>query len=246
MRGGILDWRRATAILDALGRRRAMRTRGDRRRRRASRRFWPRIRACQRGVSPVAADRTPTRRPSATHYVRHGSLLSFRVAGADEERTRHFADVLATTRRRPLRAVVRRPGDQGQSPPDGVRVLHARRRNCKRNGFDRLIRLGVGLEDADDLIAALNWTLHHADTISPDDVAAWQRERIAEPRCAMNARGNTKPTKDTKITKVFEHVVHAFPQTRHSPTVSSLITQTFRVLRALRGLRVPVRDRSAA
>ena len=34
----------------------------------------------------------------------------------------------------------------------------------KRNGFDRLIRLAVGLEDADDLIAALNWTLHHGDS----------------------------------------------------------------------------------
>ena len=41
--------------------------------------------------------------------------------------TRHFADVLATTRHRPLRAVVRRPGDEGEPPPDGVRVLHARR-----------------------------------------------------------------------------------------------------------------------
>jgi hypothetical protein len=48
-----------------------------------------------------------------------------------------------------------------------------------RNGFDRLIRLGIGLEEPDDLIAAINWTLHHAETISPDDVAAWQDERRA-------------------------------------------------------------------
>ena len=29
-----------------------------------------------------------------------------------------------------------------------------------RLGIDRLIRLGIGIEDADDLIASLNWTLH--------------------------------------------------------------------------------------
>ena len=31
--------------------------------------------------------------------------------------------------------------------------------NVKRLGIDRLIRLGIGLEDADDLIACLDWTL---------------------------------------------------------------------------------------
>jgi cystathionine beta-lyase/cystathionine gamma-synthase len=31
-----------------------------------------------------------------------------------------------------------------------------------RLGIDRLVRLGIGIEDADDLIACLNWTLHHA------------------------------------------------------------------------------------
>ena len=48
----------------------------------------------------------------------------------------------------------------------------------RRNGFDRLIRLAVGLEDADDLIAALNWTLHHGASLSPDAVKEWQRARI--------------------------------------------------------------------
>ena len=56
------------------------------------------------------------------------------------------------------------------TPPDQLR----------RNGFDRLIRLGIGLEDADDLIAALNWTLHHAGEVPPDEVAAWQRARAAQ------------------------------------------------------------------
>ena len=51
--------------------------------------------------------------------------------------------------------------------------------DMRRSGFDRLVRLGIGLEDADDLIAALNWALHHADAVTPDAVAAWQAARIA-------------------------------------------------------------------
>jgi hypothetical protein len=50
----------------------------------------------------------------------------------------------------------------------------------RRSGFDRLIRLAVGLEDPEDLIAALNWTLHHGDTISADDLARWQSQRSLE------------------------------------------------------------------
>jgi hypothetical protein len=49
----------------------------------------------------------------------------------------------------------------------------------RRNGSDRLIRLAVGLEDADDLIAALNWTLHHGGNVSGKDIEDWQRARAA-------------------------------------------------------------------
>jgi hypothetical protein len=50
----------------------------------------------------------------------------------------------------------------------------------KRNGFDRLVRLAVGLEDAADLIAALNWTLHHGTRVTTGDIERWQRQRAAE------------------------------------------------------------------
>jgi cystathionine gamma-synthase len=111
-------------------------------------------------------------------YARPGSLLSFRVAGADERRTRHFADVLATT------LIVRYALSF-----DGLvtKVNHHQTVSeyftapglLVRNGFDRLIRLAIGLEDADDLIAALNWALHHGDDIAPAELDDWQRARLA-------------------------------------------------------------------
>ena len=111
-------------------------------------------------------------------YVRHGSLLSFRIDGADELRTRHFADVLATT------IVVRYAlSFDGLATKvnhhQTVSEYFTAKAQLTRNGFDRLIRLAIGLEEADDLVAALNWTLHHGDSITADDLDAWQRARIA-------------------------------------------------------------------
>ena len=106
-------------------------------------------------------------------------MVSFRVKDADEDRTRHYADVLATT------VIVRYALSF-----DGLatKVNHHKTVSeyftplpqLQRNGFDRLIRLAVGIEDADDLIAALNWTLHHGASISAADLAAWQDARQRE------------------------------------------------------------------
>ena len=49
-----------------------------------------------------------------------------------------------------------------------------------RLGIDRLIRLGIGIEDADDLIACLNWTLHHEASVTTAELDAWRAERAAE------------------------------------------------------------------
>ena len=191
MRGGILDWRRATAILqsfDGAGQSHA--------RRAASATKIASFLASHPKVSEVfhpSLASHPDANAIRAHYTRHGSLLSFRIAGADdpsagagspraesrgEARTRHFADVLATT------VIVRYALSF-----DGLatKVNHHRTvseyftapEQLRRNGFDRLIRLAVGLEDADDLIAALNWTLHHGDAVSAGDVDDWQRQRAA-------------------------------------------------------------------
>jgi cystathionine beta-lyase/cystathionine gamma-synthase len=174
MRGGILDWRRAEAVLegwdaaaDAHARRSATASRVA-----AFLAAHPRVSEVFHPSLPAHPDRSII----DEQYARPGSLLSFRVAGADEGGARHVADVLATT------LVVRYALSF-----DGLttKVNHHQTVSeyftspvlLARNGFDRLIRLGVGLEDADDVIAALNWTLHHADSISAADLDAWQQRR---------------------------------------------------------------------
>jgi cystathionine beta-lyase len=95
----------------------------------------------------------------ARDYARTGSLLSFRVAGADELGHRAIADTLVATGI-PRFALSfdglvtkvnhHRTVSEYFTPQDTVARL----------GIERLIRIGIGLEDADDLIACLNWTLH--------------------------------------------------------------------------------------
>ena len=174
MRGGILDWRRAEAILGgwaaaepAHARRSVTATRVA-----AFLAVHPRVAEVFHPSLATHPDAVVIR----AQYERPGSLLSFRVSGADEAAARHIADVLATT------IVVRYALSF-----DGLatKVNHHQTvseyftapAQLGRNGFDRLIRLGIGLEEPDDLIAALNWTLHHADTISPGEVAVWQERR---------------------------------------------------------------------
>jgi len=175
MRGGILDWRRATAILTAYESAGVSHAR-----RSASAAKVAAFLASHPRVSEVfhpSLPQHPDRNAIDQHYLRHGSLLSFRIKDADEDRTRHYADVLATT------IIVRYALSF-----DGLatKVNHHRTVSeyftaldqLKRNGFDRLIRLAVGLEDADDVIAALNWTLHHGEAITTKEIEDWHERRI--------------------------------------------------------------------
>lgn len=176
MRGGILDWRRAAAVTVAFeGASESHARRSQTAAKVAA--FLSAHPKVSEVFHPSLPDH-PDRRAIDQQYARHGSMLSFRVKDANEDRTRHFADVLATT------VIVRYALSF-----DGLatKVNHHRTVSeyftapdqLKRNGFDRLIRLAVGLEDADDLIAALNWTLHHGDAISAADIETWQRQRAA-------------------------------------------------------------------
>ncbi len=176
MRGGILDWRRATAIVEGLPAAAASHARRCHTAAQVASFLDTHPRVSQ-VFHPSLIDH-PDAATIARDYIRHGSLLSFRVADADEDTTRHIADVLATC------VVIRYALSF-----DGLatKVNHHRTvseyftpmAQLRQSGFDRLIRLGVGLEAADDLIACLNWTLHHAASVTTADLAAWRAGRVA-------------------------------------------------------------------
>ena len=175
MRGGALSWRSAEALNTSLAR--------------AEERFRRRCKSAEAvveflerhpGVSEVF-------HPTATDYIDAklfseqyqlgGSLLSFRLHGLDEEETGHFCDVLATT-------VVFRYSLSF----DGLcsKVNHHRSVSeyyappplLKKQGIDRLVRLAAGLENPQDLIAALNWALWNYAALSKEEVREYQVTRI--------------------------------------------------------------------
>ncbi len=174
MRGGILDDERASRIaanlpaaVDTHARRCASAVRIAA--------FLARHPAVERVFHPSLPDH-PDAATIARDYVRHGSIVSFRVRGADELRHRHIADVLVscTVPRYALsfdglvtKVNHHKTVSEYFTPADQVAKL----------GIDRLIRLGVGLEDADDLIACLNWTLHNADRVTAAELDVWRAAR---------------------------------------------------------------------
>lgn len=132
----------------------------------------------ERVWSPALPDH-PDAAVIARDYVRTGSIVAFRVRDADELRHRHVADVLASTGV-PRYALSfdglatkinhHRTVSEYFTPEDVV----------VRAGIDRLIRLGIGIEDADDLVACLNWTLHNEARVTTADLDAWRTARGAE------------------------------------------------------------------
>lgn len=175
MRGGILDWRRAAAIVAALDD-----TDAAHLKRSASASRVAAFLSRHPRVSEVFHPSLPGHPDAAAiaaQYCRHGSLLSFRIAGADEPLTRHYADVLATCLI--IRYALSFDGLATKvNHHQTVSEYFTPEEQLRRNGFDRLIRLGIGLEDPDDLIAAINWTLHHGGDVSVSDIEQWQRGRI--------------------------------------------------------------------
>ncbi|HEU4734466.1 MAG TPA: PLP-dependent transferase [Kofleriaceae bacterium] len=176
MRGGILDDERALRVATGLA---AAETAHARRCATATRiaAFLARHPLIERVFHPSRPDH-PDAQVIARDYLRPGSLLAFRVSGADEARHRHIADVLVSCG--VLRYALSFDGL-------ATKVNHHRTvseyfspaEQIARLGIDRLIRIGVGIEDADDLIACLNWTLHHEHAITTADLDAWRAARKA-------------------------------------------------------------------
>lgn len=115
----------------------------------------------------------------ARDYVRHGSIVSFRVRGADELRHRHIADVLVS-------CGVPRYALSFDGLP--TKVNHHKTvseyftpaEQVARARIDRLIRLGIGIEDPDDVIACLNWTLHHDGRVTTAELDTWRADRARD------------------------------------------------------------------
>jgi cystathionine beta-lyase/cystathionine gamma-synthase len=174
MRGGILDDDRARRVAAGLpAAEQAFARRCETAARVAD--FLARHPRIERVFHPSRPDH-PDAAVIARDYLRTGSLLAFRVAGADEPRHRHIADTLVSCG--VLRYALSFDGlatkvnhhrtvSEYFSPPEQLAQL----------GIDRLIRIGIGLEDADDLIACLNWTLHHEREVTTAALDAWRATR---------------------------------------------------------------------
>jgi cystathionine beta-lyase/cystathionine gamma-synthase len=184
-RGGTLDWRRAQAIVEGLaGAAQSYERRCETAGRVAA--FLdahPRVSEAFHPSLPGHVDAAIIRQ----HYRRSGSLLSFRVKGLDEDGTRHFADVLATCTV-PRYALSFDGLTTKLNHHRTVSEYFTPIEELVRCGFDRLVRLGIGLEHPDDLIACLNWALWHHQDVGPEAVLAWQKGR----ECELGIYGATR------------------------------------------------------
>ena len=121
----------------------------------------------------------------ARHYTEPGSIVSFRLRDADEAETRHFCDVLAMCG--VLRYALSFDGLATKlNHHRSVSEYFTAEEEVRRIGVDRLVRLGIGVEHADDLIACLNWALWHRRDVGAPEVEAWQAERAGSLGVAVS------------------------------------------------------------
>lgn len=121
----------------------------------------------------------PDHEVAMRHYVRRGSLVSFRLLDEEESVAKLVCDALAMT------CVFRYALSF-----DGLvsKVNHHRSVSeyftpeevCRAQDMHGLIRIGIGVEDTVDLIGCLNWALWHGAKVSENDRAAWENARRRE------------------------------------------------------------------
>ena len=174
MRGGILDWRRARAILTGL---QGARARFERRCGTAAAvaRFLAGHPRVAEVLHPSLPDH-PDAAAIARHYRLPGSMVSFRIRDAGEDAARHFCDVLAMTGV-PRYALSFDGLATKLNHHRSVSEYFTVEADVRRIGVDRLVRLGVGVEDGRDLVACLNWALWRAPAVPATAVTAWQENR---------------------------------------------------------------------
>ena len=175
MRGGALSWRSSAALLDSIAS--------------AEDRFRKRCSNADTIVQFLEAHPQVSEvfHPTATNYIDAeiyqtqyklgGSIISFRLDGQSEEETRHFCDVLATTI--VFRYSLSFDGLVSKvNHHKSVSEYYAPPPLLKKQGIDRIIRLGIGVEAPTDLLACLNWALWNFKTLSEEEVLKIQGLRI--------------------------------------------------------------------
>jgi len=179
MRGGILDWRRAEAILEGL-----QAAESAHARRCLSANIIAAFLDAHPKVEKVFHPSLPSHPDAAAiaaSYVRHGSLLSFRlVAGAEgadgEDAARRFCDALATCK--VVRYALSFDGLCSKvNHHKSVSEYFTPREALERSGLSELVRLAVGVEDPHDICAALNWALHEGMLLSDEELSEWRADR---------------------------------------------------------------------
>lgn len=173
-RGGILDWRRAQAVLDGLDHaREAFVLRCENATKIAH--FLAKHPHVEQVFHPSQPDH-PDRQAIENAYALPGSLLSFRVRGLNEGQTRHFCDVLAMTVA--VRYALSFDGPTTKvNHHQSVSEYFTPLAELQRQGIDRLVRFALGEEHADDICACLNWALWHHQNVTAETVKTWQLER---------------------------------------------------------------------
>lgn len=176
MRGGVLSWRSAEVVLAGL---RTAESHFEKRCSSASKiaaflLAHPRVSS----VFHPSVPEHPDRDAIDEHYKLHGSLLSFRMVDLDEEQTGKFCDVLAMTVA--VRYALSFDGLVTKvNHHKTVSEYYTPPALMKKQGIDRLVRVGVGTEAPEDIIACLNWALWHFENFSTEDIEAWQDARAA-------------------------------------------------------------------
>ncbi len=174
MRGGALDGRRAESILSGLSESRARFAR----RCKTATRVAEFLASCPEisAVFHPSLKGHPDAAIIARQYALTGSLVSFRLRGADDAAARHFCDVLVMTAI-PRYALSFDGLVTKVNHHRSVSEFHTSDAEVRALGVEGLVRLGIGLEDPEDLVTCLGWALRQFERISPEDVAAWRRER---------------------------------------------------------------------
>lgn len=178
MRGGVLGWRSARALQSHFAQTKSL--------------FEKRCQSALKVVKyleshPEVAEvfhpssgTHPDHRIAQSQYKNLGSLLSFRLKSASSESdVAHFCNVLAMTV--VFRYALSFDGlvskvnhhttvSEFFTPPGKLRNLN----------IDRLVRLAIGTEAAEDLIKALDWALANAKAIPVEEVEAWATNRAKQ------------------------------------------------------------------